>query len=57
MGRIDREFIEKLKSWQDRNGDFEIAHHEADKLLVEFLRKLSYDELADEYEKVPKWYA
>ncbi len=56
MSRIDREFIERLRS-KCHSGDTEGDHSLADKILIEFLRKHTYTELADEYEKVDKWYA
>ena len=37
--------------------DVEAAHKKADNVLVEFLRSLGYEELADTYEMIPKWYA
>lgn len=37
--------------------DKEVAHSDADAILMELLRKLGYDDLCDLYEEVPKWYA
>jgi hypothetical protein len=48
--------VERLKQLQNC-GDPEIAHSEADKVLCELLRKLSHSNVADEFEKVTKWYA
>ena len=38
-------------------GDPEYSHAEADKVLCELLRKLNFDEVVEEWEKVGKWYA
>ena len=39
-------------------GDTEIAHGEADDILLEILRhEGGYDEIIEAYENVPKWYA
>ncbi len=52
-----RELIERLRALQPQEGkcvDVEMAHEEADRLLVEYLND---DELAKEFWKVPRWYA
>lgn len=36
--------------------DFSTAHARADDLLQQFVRDLGYDDLAEAYEKVGKWY-
>lgn len=56
MSRTDREYIERLKKLQ-KGGDIEAEHAEADDVLCELLRELSYNEVVDEWEKVEKWYA
>ncbi len=48
--------IEALKELQT-NGDAEIAHGEADRILCELLTTLGCREVVDEWEKVDKWYA
>lgn len=52
------EALEEMRKWsgEDR-GDIEIAHSEADEILIRFLRANGYSRLADEYEDVEKWYA
>lgn len=37
--------------------DYEIAHSQADDILVVVLRLLGEDELADAFDKVGKWYS
>lgn len=49
-------FIQEMKQCTV-DVDEEVAHSQADKILVRFLRFIGYTALADEYEKVPKWYA
>jgi hypothetical protein len=39
------------------HGDWEIAHGEADKLIVQQLRALGYNKTADAWDAVGKWYA
>ena len=53
---LESEYIKKMRVQVD-NGDTEDAHVNADELLCEFLKKLGYEKLVDEYEKVDKWYA
>ncbi len=38
-------------------GDIEVAHVNADTAIIEFIRFLGFAEIADEWEKVHKWYA
>ena len=56
MSRIDRKYIEQLEEVQKLDNK-EIAHREADAILCEFLRALTYTEVVDAYEKIGKWYA
>lgn len=37
--------------------DIELYHYYSDRLLVEVLRDMGWNELADEYESTYKWYA
>lgn len=39
------------------NEDFESCHRTADNILVNFIKTLGYNELANAYERVGKWYA
>lgn len=48
--------IEELKE-QQGSGDWEVAHSEADDVLCKLLVALGYQDVVDEWEKVPKWYA
>ena len=48
--------LQKLKTAQG-NGDTEMAHINADDALCAFLRALGYEEVANEFEEVSKWYA
>ena len=47
--------VARLESMQ--RDDPEGAHGEADKLLIVLIRSLGYNEVADAWERVPKWYA
>ena len=55
------EAILKLKDLQmsdDQEGDEEIAHIEADKILCDLLRTLGYEDVVAEWDAItPKWYA
>lgn len=50
------EFIPLLKVLQE-DDDTECDHIIADDIVIKALRMLGQDELADEYEKVHKWYS
>ena len=45
--------LQALRALQD-NDDYEMAHGEADDLLVKFIND---PEIAEAYEKIGKWYA
>ena len=53
---IIKEAVEQMKECVN-NGDFEVAHLDADNILCDVLTQLGYKELVDLYEKVHKWYA
>ena len=49
-----------LAQWQDDGKtpyDVETAHRQADDILVKFIRTLGYNQIADLFENIPKWYA
>ncbi|WP_447881021.1 hypothetical protein [Serratia fonticola] len=48
--------IKKLKELQEID-DTEAAHCEADDVLVKLLISLGHGEVADEFERIGKWYA
>ena len=55
---IEKEYLEKMKEInRELQGDPEMAHSEADDLLVKLLKELGFEKLVKEYEKVPKWYS
>ena len=56
MGRIDRQYIEKLKELQKMD-DEEEAHIKADTVLCELLEELTYTEVVAEYRKIDKFYS
>lgn len=37
--------------------DIERQHEQADKALCDFLRVIGYGDVAEAFEKIPKWYA
>lgn len=49
--------VDALEELQKPNGDTEILHSAADELVIQFIRSLGYDDIADAWQKVPKWYA
>lgn len=56
MSKLEQAFIERMKE-EAHTGDEENDHYVADKLLCDFLKKLGYDQLVEEYETVSKWYS
>lgn len=50
------EAIKALKECQN-DGDTEAAHSNADDILCALLKELGYQNVVDEWNKVPKWYA
>jgi DNA replication protein DnaD len=48
--------ITKMHRLEDQY-DTETAHMKADKLISSFVRELGYDELADAFDDIEKWYA
>ena len=54
--KLSHEAITGLRALQGI-GDPEKAHGNADDVLCELLKRLGYDDVVDEWEKVEKWYA
>jgi hypothetical protein len=50
------EAIAKLKALQE-SVDFEVAHREADDILVALLNSLGYADVTIEWDAIGKWYA
>ena len=52
-------FKRKMKEICDDSGEFdrEIAHFDADELMMELLKELGYSEGVEIFDKMPKWYA
>ena len=51
-------YLNKLIAIHDKyEDDIELNHLCSDDLLVDILRDLGWDKLADEYESTYKWYA
>jgi DNA replication protein DnaD len=48
--------VKKMHRLEDQY-DTETAHVKADKLISSFVRELGYDELADAFDDIEKWYA
>lgn len=54
----ETEAVEKIREIiRDYGEDPETSHPKADQVLIEFLRDRGFSELADEWEKVPRWYS
>lgn len=51
-----QDLVEKMQALE-APGDPERSHGDADDLLVEAVRRLGAGDLADSFERVPKWYA
>jgi len=51
-----KQAIEALKQEQ-KNGDIEGAHSNADDILCQLLNLIGCKEVVEEFEKVDKWYA
>lgn len=60
VGKVERsgekEAIERMKGYVD-SADPEQAHSEADDILFDFLKSQGYEDLAEMFDQVPKWYA
>ena len=51
-------YLNKLNAIHNKyEDDIELNHVYSDDLLVDILRDLGWDKLADEYESTYKWYA
>jgi len=50
------ELVYKLNHLEDEF-DTEIAHGKADNYIVDFLKEIGFEELADAYESIEKWYS
>ena len=52
------EYLLKMKEIGEKHGnDEEVCHGLADDLLCEILNDLGYNDIVEEFEKLPKWYA
>ena len=50
------EIIEALETLKNE-GDIEIGHCDADKILCDLLTRLGYADVVEAYKQIPKWYA
>lgn len=57
LRRRHQNVVEALEELQNPNGDAEYQHGQADVIVIQFIRSLGYDDIADAWQKVPKWYA
>jgi hypothetical protein len=37
--------------------DTEVDHYDADQLLIELLKEIGLDDIAEAYDRIAKWYA
>lgn len=51
-----KSYLERMESCR-RSGDQEEAHYAADALLLEIVREAGYDDVADVYIEIDKWYS
>lgn len=54
--QLAQECIGKLKKI-DEEMDTEEGHYEADSVLCSLLAELGFDDVVEQYAKIPKWYA
>lgn len=54
---MDKETAINLLKMEQKNGNQEAAHMNADGVLCDLLKALGYDDVVAEWEKVDKWYA
>ena len=54
---MDREKAIELLKMEQKNGDTEAAHSNADGILIQLLAALGYADVVSEWDKVDKWYA
>lgn len=58
--RLEQEALDKLDAIIDRQrgrSDKEEDHSQADTILCEFLRDIGYEDIADRFDKINKWYS
>ena len=41
----------------DGDGDAEVQHSDADRVLCQLLQELGYDRVVAKWQSIPKWYA
>lgn len=51
-----RIYADRLRQLQGK-GDTELQHVHADDVLCDLLKRLGFEAVVDEFEKVDKWYA
>jgi hypothetical protein len=54
-GQTDAQWAEKMKACAST--DVEAAHADADRLLVNLVKELGYDDTAQAWQSIDKWYA
>ena len=54
--RLDDKYLNKMLKLLPM-GDKESAHSQADDLLVDIIREIGLNDIADAYEEVGKWYS
>lgn len=54
---MTREEAVSTLRYMRENGDTEMAHMEADRILCELLSSLGYEDVVEEWSKIHKWYA
>lgn len=52
----EKKALELLKSLH-HEGDYEMAHSEADNILCDLLETLGYKDVVESWRKIGKWYA
>lgn len=58
MGLTREEVVSQLKDIVIKDeGDAENQHWEADHLVINFIKDLGYEDIAEAWYDVPKWYA
>ena len=58
MGMTKEKFKREMQNIISRNDDdWESAHYQADKLIIKLLIELGYNDGAEIFDDMPKWYS
>lgn len=52
-----KSYLARMEELRDGHSDPETAHYEADCILLEIVRAFEYEDVADAFDQIKKWYA